>query len=230
MVKRKAAATPAFDPHIVRDPYAVVRGEYLGRWLVLGRTFCGYRAIGRQVHVDGVTPGVVHRVIADAHKKHYAEDENTSCASFFAGIKVEMLTHGATELAVQWVIEQEPTLFDEKELKSMAEKLQKKGTEPKKPAKAAPAKGGGRGGNPEALAKAREARAAEGAKDRKYKALVKLGDLKLRDGSWTARMVEIILGNKTTDAAKSALLADKEYGDRRLDFKWAEGKGFIEFA
>ena len=129
-------AAPAFDPVVVRDPYVLVRGDYLGKWLVLGRPFCGYRAIGRQVHMDGVTPGVVHRVIGDAHKRHYPEMENIACASFLEGIKDEMLAHGATELAVQWALELEPALFNEKETKTMAEKLQKK-TTPVKAAKTA---------------------------------------------------------------------------------------------
>lgn len=220
--------TPAFEPYRVRDPFARVSGPWLGWWVVVGRTFCGLRVVGRKVYVEGTgIMGVTDAVILDHHAKHYTVDENTSCQSLLEGIKKEALAHGATPLAVQWLGELSP--FSEEELKTMAEKLKTKGADKKAPAKADKAAPKSKG-NPEALAKAREARASAAQEDRKYKPLVKLADAKVREGTWTARMVEIILGNKTTQAAKDELAADKEYGDRRLDFGWAEKKGLIEFA
>lgn len=50
---------------------------------------------------------------------------------------------------------------------------------------------------------------------------------KVRAGSWTARMLEIIMSHKNSAAAREALANDSEYKDRRLDFKWAADKGFI---
>ena len=42
-------------------------------------------------------------------------------------------------------------------------------------------------------------------------------------------MVGFILGAKDTDSATAALKADSDYEGRRLDFAWAEGKGYIKF-
>lgn len=190
MAKKQAQT---FDAYVVRDPYSLVRGDYLGKWLVVGPTFCGVRAIGRQVHVDGVTPGVVHRVIGDAHKRHYPDVENIACQSFLKGIKDEMLAHGATELAVQWAMELEPTLFSEKETKIMAEKLQKKGAPATKKA-AAPAKKGGKG-NPEALEKARAAQASkkqEQLADKRKIVLTDKGKEKIKKGGESSAVANLI--------------------------------------
>jgi predicted transcriptional regulator len=124
--------------------------------------------------------------------------------------------------------------FSKKELEViknvMAEKLSKKPV-PAKAAKEPKAKAatGKPKGNTEALAKAREERAAKAAENRKYKHAVKLKDISLREGSWTARMVEIIMSHTTTDDAKAALAKDKEFSEKKLDFTWAAQKGYITF-
>lgn len=227
MARRSKAppAPAAFEPYLVSDPFSMVRGPWLGKWLVLGPCALGaVRAVGRTVHMEGVGPGVVDRTIWASHLPNYrrVEDENFTCQSILEGVKKEALEHGATPLAVQWLNEWTP--FTEQEMTIMAEKLK---TKPAKAAaeKKAPAKKG----NPEALAKAREARASAAQEDRKYKTLVKRADIKTREGTWTEAMVDIIMSNKSTDAAKAELAAHKEYGDRRLDFSWAEKKGYISF-
>lgn len=216
--KGLTAAPPAFDMEVVRDPYALVRGPYLGKWLVVGRVFSGYRAIGRQVHVDGVTPGVVHRVINVVHKRHYHEDENSACTSFLQGLKDEMLAHGATELAVTWALDLEPTLFNEKELKIMAEKLQGKG-KPAAKKDAAPAKG--KGGNPEALAKAREAQASKKAEqlaDKRKISLTDKGKEKVKKGGESGAVKNLIAlrDAKTVGGAIGAglTMADINYAEK----------------
>lgn len=232
MARRSAKApapAPAFEPYLVSDPYSLVRGPWLGKWLVLGPCALGaVRAVGRVPHMEGVSPGLVDRTIWEDHLRHYRriDDEITTCQSILEGVKKEALEHGATPLAVQWLSEW--ITFDDKELTTMAEKLKTKAA---KAAKAAPAeKPAKKGGNPEALAKAREARASAAQEDRKYKTLVKRGDIKTREGTWTEAMVDIIMSNKTTDAAKAELADHKEFGERRLDFGWAEKKGYISFS
>lgn len=222
MASRRAA--PAFDPYVVRDPYVLVRGDYLGKWLVVGHTFCGLRAIGRQVHVDGVTPGVVHRVIGDAHKRHYPEVENIACTSFLQGLKAEMLAHGATELAVQWALEMEPTLFTEKELKIMAEKLQGKGKPAAKKTTAPPKKGGK--GNPEALEKARAAQASRKEAqlaDKRKITITEKGAEKIKKGGESGAVQNLI-------ALKAAKTVGKaiEGGLTMADLNYAEKSGTIE--
>lgn len=180
---KKAKAQQGFDPYLVRDPYSMAKV----RWLVLGRTHWGVYAVGKVVYMPGTQVGVVDRVIQDWHLKNYPRcEEESSCASLIQDIKSEMLTHGATSMAVQWVSEYSP--FSEKELNAMAEKLKTKA-----------AKSGGKGprpvgtptkaaaknkGNPEALAKAREAGAAKRTEShaRKLKILVKAKDSGLRGG------------------------------------------------
>lgn len=222
MAKKRAATAPAFDPVVVRDPYSLIRGEYLGKWFVLGRTFCGYRAIGRQVHMDGVTPGVVHRTISDSHWRQYNEDENIACTSFLAGIKEEMLAHGATELAVQWAIDFEPTLFSEKELNIMAEKLQKKTPAKKAPAKA---KGGGKG-NPEAFAKAREAQASKKAEqlaDKRKITLTDKGKEKVKKGGESGAVQNLTTMSQAKTVGKAI-----EAGLTMADINYAVKSGTIE--
>lgn len=207
---------------LVSDPYATVRGPFIGKWLVVGPTFCGVRAIGRVVHMDGVTPGVVHRTIAEGARKHYPVDENSSCASFLMGLKNEMLAHGATELAVQWALEIEPTIFEEKELTIMAEKLQAKG----KTAKTATAKDADkpkRAGNPEALAKAREARAAADAGPDKRKITVLKKPHGAREGTARADLLDKIYKAKTVQDAVDA-------GVKKSDVAWAARSEYISIA
>jgi hypothetical protein len=42
-------------------------------------------------------------------------------------------------------------------------------------------------------------------------------------------MVDAIMSNKSTDAAKAAIAAHPEFGDKRVDFGWAVKKEYIAF-
>ena len=72
-----------FDPVWVTDPYAAVRGPWIGKWLIVGFTFEGFRAVGRQAHVDGPMMGVTHAVIPAHNLRNYSivEDENKALQS-----------------------------------------------------------------------------------------------------------------------------------------------------
>jgi len=48
-----------------------------------------------------------------------------------------------------------------------------------------------------------------------------------REGSWTARMIEIATESATTDEATATLAKDKEFSDKRMDFGWLVAKGVI---
>lgn len=114
--------------------------------------------------------------------------------------------------------------FTEEELKVMAEKLKTKASGgAKKPAAAkAPAA--------EKTAKVAAPKGDRAAPaDKSYKHLMtpaKAAEA-CRAGSWTARMVEIIMSTKSTAEARAALAKDKDYSDKALDFGWAAKKGFI---
>lgn len=83
----------------------------------------------------------------------------------------------------------------------------------------------------EAKKAARKAEAAAAKGDRKYKPLVKLSDITLRDGTWTKVMVETAMGHTSTDAANAALAKNREYGSRKIDWKWlADTRHYIKFA
>lgn len=71
------------------DPYSAVRGPWIGKWLLLGYTFEGVRAVGRQVHVDGPMMGVTHAVIMARGLRNYSivEDENKALQSIILGPK-----------------------------------------------------------------------------------------------------------------------------------------------
>jgi DNA-binding protein H-NS len=186
---------------------------------MLAPTFEGTLAVQRVVNIPSQL-GVRDRIIPNWQMKNYTLDENCSLQSALEELKVQMLTEGATPEAVRLVGEH--ITITEEEYNIMAEKLKTKtGTPAKKPAAAtkgnAPAKektGSGRG---------------RVAADFTYKHLMtpKEAAEKVRAGSWTGRMVEIIMSYKTSAAAREALANDAEYGDRRLDFKWAADKGFI---
>lgn len=226
MAKKPKASPPWFQPQwekdfgepvVVLDPHAMARGPWLGRWVVLGYTFEGFRAVGRIAHMDGVNVGVVDRVI---HARHYGNykvpSENTALQSIIQGIKSEMLTHGATPLAVQWVGEVEP--FTEQELNIMAEKLTKGGAAAKKSAdKKAPV---AKKGNPEALAKAREARAAASAGPDTRKITVLKKPHGAREGTTRATLLDTIYKSKTVQDAVDA-------GVKKSDVAWAARAEYI---
>lgn len=106
----------------------------------------------------------------------------------------------------------------------MAEKLKKPAATPAKKPAATPAKG-----KTPAKEKVEGTKRGRSAADFSYKHLMtpKQAAEKVRAGTWTGRMVEIIMSHKNSAAAREALAADAEYSDRRIDFKWAADKGFI---
>lgn len=66
--------------------------------------------------------------------------------------------------------------------------------------------------------------------DRPYKVLVKLDDIALRDGTWTKVMVEIALSHKDTATASAALAKHREFGSRKIDWKWlADVRKYVQF-
>lgn len=184
-------------PYWLRDNNSIIGTT----WLVLGPTFCGVRAIARVPYMPGLQHGVRYRVIPEWMIRHFAltVPEEASLQSIYEGIKSEMLSHGADPLAVQWLGELSP--FTEKEMRIMADKLKTKGAAaPKK--EAAKKEGGGRKGNPEALAKARAARAEAGPDTRKITVLKK--ENPYREGSNRAASFAALKGAKTVEDYKNA--------------------------
>lgn len=202
-------------PYPVRNPASIMTGKF-GRLWIVGTTFMGLRAVYRHPNIE-TQLGVLDRVIPAEQVRHFAriDLEESALQSLLLELKEDMLNHGASSLAVQWVGELSP--FSKKELNTMADKLTKKAAGAAKPA----AKGA-------AKPKAEKAEKAAPA-DKTYKHLVKpdaaIGGT--REGTWTRRMVEIIMGTKSTAEARAALAKDKEYSDKSLDFGWAAKKGFI---
>lgn len=154
--------------------------------------------------------------------------------TLIAELKAQALQRGATLEAIMLLGQLTP-LSKQETLTMTQAKLQKPAGPDKetlaKASKAAPKSGKAaeapkRRGNPEALAKAREQKGP--APDRTYKA-VKGKENTAREGTWTATMLEIILDNTSTDDAKAALKKNREFGDRKLDFTWAEKQGYIKF-
>ena len=219
-----------FQPYVVQDPSRLTRADTYGKWLVIGPCFSGFRAVGHDyTYRHGTFDGVVDTVILERQLPQFSPALNTPLQSYVEELKNIALTKGATPLAVEWL--GELVAFSKKDYDIMAEKLKTKkapAAKAAKPAKAAT----GKKGNPEALAKAREARAESARADRSYKhEMTPAKALETtREGSWTRRMVEIIMSHKSTNDAKDELAKDKEYGDRRLDFAWAATKGYIKLS
>ena len=209
-----------FVPCVARDPASVVGGTF-SRVFMLAPTFEGTLAVQRIVNINSQL-GVRDRLIPNWQMKNYTHDENCSLQSALEELKVQMLTEGATPEAVRLVGEHIP--ITEEEYRIMAEKLKTKTATPAKKPAATPAKG-----KAPAKEKAEGTGRGRAAADFSYKHAMtpKQAAEKVRAGSWTGRMVEIIMSHKTSAAAREALAADAEYSDRRLDFKWAADKGFI---
>lgn len=185
-------------------------------------------------------------VVFAAKKQHFSWTRvDVALKPELERLKSKALQYGATLEAVQLLgalmpltREEEACMADQKlarkaadteGLKAAAKKTSVKATAPKPEPKAAapkaePAK---RKGNPEALAKAREARNGPPV-NRVYKVLNKTNGG--REGSWTNAMLGHILGAKSTDEANASLAKDRPNKDKKLDFSWAAAKGYIEFA
>lgn len=219
---KKPKPQEGFQPYVVSNPASALGGSKFARLLIARATFCGVWAVARHPQMEP-QPGVTARVIPEWQLSSYPklpDTGETSLQSVISELKKDSLLHGATHEAVELLGELSP--FDEKELRTMAEKLTRKGASKKAPAKEPKAKA------PKA-AKTPKADAAPAA-DKSYKHLVTPAKAleSVREGTWTHRMVEIIMSHKSTAEAKAELAADKDYGDRRLDFNWASNKkGFI---
>jgi hypothetical protein len=226
MSKRKPAAPVGIYPYLVRDPASLLGAT----WLVLGETFTGVIAVGFQpAYYPGVMMGVVDRVIHTWQLKHYAVvEENSACASLIAGIKEKMLAHGASPLAVQWVNELEP--FDQKELSTMAEKLKTKSAG-KPAATKTPAKGAApkKAGNPEALAKAREASEGKRAEMNAKKIKFVGKDVAVRGGSVREQLKNAAKSAKTVGDLKAVELSTGKKISAG-DVSWMIDAGIIEYA
>lgn len=209
--KRASAPTDGFEPHVRRNPASVLGGTPFARVYVLARSFCGVRIVERWP-APGNLFGIRDRYVPDDQLVNYTPEE---CAlqSAIQELKVSMVAEGATPEAVILVGAVSP--FEEEELNTMADKLKTK-TSAKKPADKA--KGD----------KAKGAAVPRSAPDFKYKAGPNAKEVKGREGSWTARMIEIALANKDAASAREELAKDKTFGEKRMDFGWLEKKGVIE--
>jgi hypothetical protein len=188
--------------------------------LVVGESFEAYRVIYQERYQfqnkvsDGTTLFAhIAEDEAAARKQnviYYKQPSSPELlAELFKSLRDIALQGGASPEAIRLMDEMSP--FTDKERKNMAEKLKAKASAAKPDkeglktaAKSAPvAKGpkaatGKARGNPEALAKARAARAEnKGPDTRKVKALVKAKELTARDGSFRRHMLEDLLSSKT---------------------------------
>lgn len=104
-----------------------------------------------------------------------------------------------------------------------------KATKATKATKAAP--------TPAAPAKATAATAATAAtparnkwdQDRPYKALVAPADITARDGTWRRMLILTALAATNTAAADAALKKHREFGSRKIDWRWLAAQKYIAF-
>lgn len=234
MRRRQLQQASYAAPFVFTNPYRY--GSVAVAVLEIGD---GYLCIEYQIGISQVT---VFAAKKDDFPRRYAYAGCDGLKQEVAELRRRALSSGATLEAIQLLGQltpitklEEATMADTKlsrktadtaGLKAAAKTAPVKG---KPTAKVATTEAPKRKGNPEALAKAREARKNGVVENRKYKVLVKRGDVKVREGSWTEAMVGHILANKDTDSANAALKGDRPYKDRKLDFSWAAKKGYIEF-
>lgn len=211
--KRKATApapvAPEF-PYALNDAASIMGGKF-GRLWVVGTTFCGVRVVYRHPNID-TQLGVRDRVIYDWKLKLYQRQdlEESALQSLWEELKSEMLEHGASPLAVQWVGELSP--FSAEEYKEMAGKLTKKEA-PKASTKAAKA--------PAAAKAPKAAKEPKAPDNRKIKVLNK--DHGARAGSKTADRYNAIIAAKTVQEA----LDNTAEPIKMADINYAVGKGII---
>lgn len=106
-------------------------------------------------------------------------------------------------------------------LKATAPKADPKAEKPAKAAKA----------RLEAKKEERKAERASWKQDRTYKVVAKLDDINMRPGTWTETMITVALAHTSTDKANAALAKHREFGDRKIDWKWlSDTRGYIKFA
>ena len=146
-----------------------------------------------------------------------------------AWLREQALRGGATPDAIRLLGAIKP--FSKKEVADMAEKLKSKSAAKadkdglKSAAKKAPVakkSGGGKRGNPEALAKARAARSS-GPDTRKITTLKKAKDIGAREGSYRHTMLTDLLSSKTVQEFR-----DKNSKYSAGDLRYAESAGYIK--
>lgn len=183
------------------EPY-VIRSRFDMGWdrLVVAESFHAFRVVSEQLNMGGTMPRVIDTVVLEQHMPsgvmpHYSNRPETSVQDLISHIRGKMLEGGATPEAVLLIHNLAP--FNAKELNIMAEKLAKKGAAPKADKAATKSKG-----NPDALKKAREARAEAGPDVRKITITNK--ENPYREGSNRAASFNALKGAKTVEDYKTA--------------------------
>lgn len=183
------------------EPY-VIRSRFDMGWdrLVVAESFHAFRVVSEQLNMGGTMPRVIDTVVLKQHmpsgeQPHYSNQPETSVQDLISHIRGKALEGGATPEAVLLIHSLAP--FTDKELNIMAEKLAKKGAAPKAEKAATKSKG-----NPDALKKAREARAEAGPDVRKITITNK--ENPYREGSNRAASFNALKGAKTVEDYKTA--------------------------
>jgi hypothetical protein len=188
--------------------------------LLAAPTFMGFMLVETVLVVRDVNLGVQARAIhqdrigPDKQFRPVTPDQKYNLQSILNRFREEAVSNGATPEAVTLL---DPILrFDDKEKAIMAEKLTKKPA-----AKAAPKAAAAKPkGNPEALAKAREAKAAASAGPDKRKISVVKKPHGAREGTTRATLLDTIYKSKTVQDAVDA-------GIKKSDVAWAARGGYI---
>lgn len=193
MVKRIKTAQTENGPIYVLEKRDVLTTVYV----VCDTTFGAVRALYSPLIVAGATYGVndcsiLAEYLPDGARPRYTRSER-SLLQVLSDLKVNLLAHGGTPEAVRLMINLGQ--LDEKEQEMAKAKLASKGAAPA----AAPAKGKG---NPDALKKAREAKAEAGPDTRKITILNKENPYRADSGRATS--FDALKGAKTAEDYKSA--------------------------
>lgn len=186
---------PAFQPWVIRSRFDMGWDR-----VVAAESFHAFRVVSEQLNMGGTMPAVVDTVVLKQHmpsgeQPHYSNQPETSVQELISHIRGKALEGGATPEAILLIHNLAP--FTDKELNIMAEKLAKKGAAPKAEKAASKSKG-----NPDALKKAREARAEAGPDVRKITITNK--ENPYREGSNRAASFNALKGAKTVEDYKTA--------------------------
>lgn len=186
---------PAFQPWVIRSRFDMGWDR-----VVAAESFHAFRVVSEQLNMGGTMPAVVDTVVLKQHmpsgeQPHYSNQPETSVQDLISHIRGKALEGGATPEAILLIHNLAP--FTDKELNIMAEKLAKKGAAPKADKAASKSKG-----NPDALKKAREARAEAGPDVRKITITNK--ENPYREGSNRAASFNALKGAKTVEDYKTA--------------------------
>lgn len=186
---------PAFQPWVIRSRFDMGWDR-----VVAAESFHAFRVVSEQLNMGGTMPAVVDTVVLKQHmpsgeQPHYSNQPETSVQDLIFHIRGKALEGGATPEAILLIHNLAP--FTDKELNIMAEKLAKKGAAPKADKAASKSKG-----NPDALKKAREARAEAGPDVRKITITNK--ENPYREGSNRAASFNALKGAKTVEDYKTA--------------------------